>query len=283
MNDIIIDRVKSYKAKTLEQEKDALREIIQEIALLGLWRAKFFEHAAFYGGTALRILYGLDRFSEDLDFTLLRPHPNFKLATYCSGVREELAAYGLDAEVEQKVKKTQTTTESAFIKADTLIHLIKIGSPFRATKGELLKVKFEVDTSPAIGFATEVKQFFWPQACTVTRCDLPRLFAGKIHATFCRDRIANVKGRDFYDLLWYVGRGIKPNFVYLEAKLRQSGNWSEGEAFSTAVFRDWALERITNLDINAAKRDVARFLPDQRALEGWSRDMFKAAIERITA
>lgn len=282
MNDIIVERVKSYKTKTPEAEKDALREIIQEIALLGLWRAKFFEHAAFYGGTALRILYGLDRFSEDLDFTLLRSNPAFKLGTYCSGVREELAAYGFDAEVVQKVKRNQPSIDSAFIKADTLIHLIKIGSPFKATKGELLQVKFEVDTNPALGFLTEVKQFFWPQPFTVTTCDLPSLFAGKLHATFCRARITNVKGRDFYDLLWYVGRGVKPNFAYLEAKLRQSGNWSEQEAFSVAAFRSWALARLANLDIDAAKRDVARFLPDQRSIGGWSLDAFKAAIERIT-
>ncbi|MBM4253862.1 MAG: nucleotidyl transferase AbiEii/AbiGii toxin family protein [Deltaproteobacteria bacterium] len=282
MNDIIVDRVKSYRAKTPEQEKDALREIIQEITLLGLWRAKFFEHAAFYGGTALRILYGLDRFSEDLDFTLLRSDARFKLASYCSGVREELAAYGFEANVETKAKKTQTSTESAFVKADTLVHLIKIGSPFRATKGELLQVKFEVDTSPALGFATEVKQFFWPQAFTVTTFDLPSLFAGKLHATFCRDRITNVKGRDFYDLLWYVGRGVKPNLAYLEAKLRESGHLLRQEAFTAPAFRSWALARLEKLDIDAAKSDLQRFLPDQRSLEAWSPELFKAAIERIT-
>lgn len=283
MNDIIVERVKSYRAKTAEQEKDALREIIQEIALVGLWRAKFFEHAAFYGGTALRILYSLDRFSEDLDFTLLRPKADFTLAAYCSSVREELLAYGLDAEVERKEKKNQSSTESAFIKSDTLVHLIKIGSPFRATKGELLKVKFEVDTSPALGFATEVKQFFWPQAFSVTTCDLPSLFAGKLHAAFCRDRVVNVKGRDFYDLLWYVGRGIKPNYSYLEAKLRQSGNWPEQESFDIAAFSAWALSRLSQIDIDAAKRDVERFVPDPRVLAGWSREAFVAAIAKLSA
>jgi len=138
--------------------RQALGEIIQEIELLGLWRAKFFEHAAFYGGTALRILYGLDRFSEDLDFTLLAPAANFKLLTYCNSVREELAAYGFACEVEPKAKGTQTATESAFIKAETVVHQIKVGANIRGIKGELLKVKFEVDTSPAMGFNTQVKQ-----------------------------------------------------------------------------------------------------------------------------
>ena len=282
MNTIIIERFKKNRLKTAAQEKDALREIIQEIALLGLWRAKFFEHAAFYGGTALRILYGLDRFSEDLDFTLLAPAANFKLLTYCNSVREELAAYGFACEVEPKAKGTQTATESAFIKADTVVHQIKVGANFRGIKGELLKVKFEVDTSPAMGFNTQVKQFFWPQAFSVNTCDLPSLFAGKLHATFCRERVTNVKGRDFYDLIWYVGRGIQPNYRYLEAKLRQSGNWLEDQPFDAAAFRTWALAKLGTLDIEAAKRDVERFVPDQRVLDGWSRELFYAAIERIT-
>lgn len=282
MNEIIKQRFRMYPIKTAEHEKDALREIIQEIALLGLWRAKFFEHAAFYGGTALRILYGLDRFSEDLDFTLLVPNSDFKLQPYCNGVREELVAYGFTAEVETKDKKTQTTTDSAFIKADTAIHLIKVGAKFKATKGELLKVKFEVDTFPALGYQTEAKQFFWPQAFSVNTCNLPSLFAGKLHATFCRDRIANVKGRDFYDLIWYVGRGVKPNFTYLEAKLRQSENWPKDQPFNAATFRKWAIAKIENLDIAAAKRDVERFIPDRAILDGWSRELFIAAIERIS-
>ncbi len=281
MNEIIKERFKAYRSKTEEQEKDALREIIQEIALLGLWRAKFFEHSAFYGGTALRILYGLDRFSEDLDFTLLSKRADFRLMPYCNSVRDELAAYGFVAEVEVKDKKLQTATESAFIKADTLVHLIKVGAKSKAVKGQLLKVKFEVDTLPALGFQTEVKQFFWPQAFSVNTCDLPSLFAGKLHATFCRERVTNVKGRDFYDLIWYVGRGVKPNFRYLEAKLKQSGNWPKEQPFDTAAFRLWALAKIEKLDIAAAKRDVERFLPDQRVLDAWSRELFNAAIERI--
>src|SRR5690606_2410236 len=197
---------RQYNAKTPEQEKDALREIIQEIALLGLWRGKFFESAAFYGGTSLRILYGLDRFSEDLDFTLLAPQGNFNLSSYLGSVRTELTAFGFDVTVESKEKKTLTPIDSAFIKAGTATHLLKVGSSFKATKSELLKVKLEVDLNPAAGFGTEAKQFFWPQAFSVTTCDLPSLCAGKLHATFCRERIRNVKGRDFYDFLWYVGR-----------------------------------------------------------------------------
>ncbi len=281
MNDVVIQRFKAFKAKTLEQEKDALREIIQEIALLGLWRGKFFEHAAFYGGTALRILYGLDRFSEDLDFTLLEREKGFKLESYCRAVREELTAFGFDVEVEVKDKKTQTPGESAFVKADTTVHLIKVGAKARAIKGELLKVKFETDVDPAPGFKTEAKQFFWPQPFSVTTCDLPSLFAGKLHATFCRERVQNVKGRDFYDFLWYVGRDIKPNYIYLEQKLRQSGHWPKEKNFDTVSFRGWAKVRFENFDVSAAKRNVERFLPNPKVLDGWSKDVFLAALERI--
>lgn len=281
MNEVVKQRFKQFNLKTAEQEKDALREIIQEIALLGLWRGKFFEHAAFYGGTSLRILYGLDRFSEDLDFTLLKPDQEFKLAPYLRAVREGLAAFGFEATVDTKGKTTVTAVESAFIKADTTVHLIKVGSKLRATKGELLKVKFEVDINPALGFATEAKQFFWPQPFSVTTCDLPSLFAGKIHATFCRDRVRNIKGRDFYDFLWYIGRNVAPNYLYLEQKLRQSGHWRQDEPFSAVAFKKWARTRIERLDIQAAKADVERFVATPRVLDGWSKEAFLAAIDRL--
>jgi hypothetical protein len=281
MNDVVTQRFRQLNAKTPEQEKHALREIIQEIALLGLWRAKFFEHAAFYGGTALRILYGLDRFSEDLDFTLLKTNPKFTLKQYLGAVRDELVAFGFDVAVDAKEKSAVSVVESAFIKADTTVHLIKVGAKSRATRGELLKVKFEVDIDPAPGFETEVKQFFWPQPFSVTTCDLPSLFAGKLHATFCRERVKNVKGRDFYDFLWYVGRGVKPNYPYLEQKLKQSGHWQGGEAFSPAAFKKWARQRIGEIDVEAAKADVERFLADPRALEGWSKEAFLAAVDRL--
>lgn len=281
MNEVIKQRFKRYAAKTLEHEKDALREIIQEIALLGLWRAKFFEHAAFYGGTSLRILYGLDRFSEDLDFTLLAPDVTFKLTPYLRAVRDELTALGFEVAVESKEKKTVTPVESAFIKADTAVHLIKVGSKSRSTKGELLKVKFEADVNPAMGFETEAKQFFWPQPFSVTTCDLPSLLAGKLHAAFCRDRVRNVKGRDFYDLLWYVARNVKPNYTYLELKLKQSGHWPDDAPFDASVFKTWARTRLETLDVEAAKKDVERFIANPNVLSGWSKAAFLAAVDRL--
>lgn len=281
MNEFVKERLKSYRAKTAQQEKAALREIIQEITLLGLWRGKFFEHAAFYGGTALRILYQLDRFSEDLDFTALSKTNGNVLDRYLHAVRSELEACGFDVKVEKKPKSTNSTIDSAFVKADTEVHMIAVGSNFHAQKGELLKVKFEIDTDPAQGFTTEAKPFFWPQVFSVLTCDLPSLFAGKLHATFCRKRVNNIKGRDWYDFLWYVARDIKPNYIYLESKLRQSGNWPASSDFTPDAFKEWAKDQLTNVDFETAKQDVRRFIANQRSLDGWSKDAFRAAIDGL--
>lgn len=249
--------------------------------MLGLWRSKFFEHAAFYGGTALRILYNLDRFSEDLDFTAIMPRKEGHLGAYVQAVKSELTAYGFDVIVERKALSKGSTTESAFVKANTESHLIAIGSKFQAHKGELLKVKFEIDLDPAMGFTTEAKPFFWPQVFSVLTCDLPSLFAGKLHAAFCRKRVRNIKGRDWYDFLWYVSRGVQPNYIYLENKLRQSNNWPEDTPFNPQAFKIWAKELLTNLDIDAAKQDVMRFIGDPRKLDGWNKEIFIAAIDRL--
>jgi predicted nucleotidyltransferase component of viral defense system len=281
MNNLVKDRLKTYGA-TPDLEKQGLREIIQEIALLGLWRGKFFEHAAFYGGTALRILYRLDRFSEDLDFTLTKPDKKFDLSSYLKAVQTELLAYGFATTVEKVAKTQKSAIESAFIKADTQIHLLHVGSKNRVSSGELLKVKLDVDTDPALGFRTNAEAFFWPQVFSVTTCDLPSLLAGKLHAAFCRKSVQNVKGRDWYDLLWYVARDSKPNYNYLESKLRQTGHWPDGKAFTPKAFLGWASEKVGQLDIEAAKRDVVRFLPDPRAIDGWSRDAFIAALRRFS-
>ncbi|MBZ0187582.1 MAG: nucleotidyl transferase AbiEii/AbiGii toxin family protein, partial [Candidatus Obscuribacterales bacterium] len=166
MNPAILSMLERYKCVTIQDYANALKEIMQEIALLGLWRSKFFEHAAFYGGTALRILYGLDRFSEDLDFSLLEPQSDFNLKTYIAAVESELISMGFRVTVEEREKNVSTAIESAFIKADTKEHLIKITVPEtiadRVQKNKVMKVRFEVDTDPPGGFNTEVKILLQP-------------------------------------------------------------------------------------------------------------------------
>lgn len=279
MSDLIKQRIKASGAKSVEQELNVLREIIQEIALLGLWRSKFFENAAFYGGTALRILYGLDRFSEYLDFTLKEKDKDFNIEKYGAAIVKELSSYDFEASFEKKQKSTISPIESAFIKADTQISFLVASSKYKPQKGSLIKVKIEVDTDAIEGFETEAKQFFWPQAFAVLTCDKPSLMAGKLHATFCRGQRNNVKGRDWYDFLWYTGQGISPNWLYLEAKMRDSKHWTG--VFSPLEFCSWAKEQVMSLDIKAAKRDVERFIPEPSRLDGWSKDLFIAAIDRL--
>lgn len=281
MNEIILNRLKNYKIGNIDDQKLALREIIQEITLAGLWRSKFFEKAAFYGGTALRILYGLDRFSEDLDFTLLEPQSNFSLNHYNSAILNELSAYDFEVSIENYPKRS--AIESAFVKANTQLHLIKIYSAFKVAKKELLQIKYEIDTEPALNFETETKQHFWPFQFSVRTCNLSSLFAGKIHAILCRKRLHNIKGRDWYDFLWYTGRGSKVNLYYLDKKLRQSGEWKRKEILDLSSLKEMLISQINNLDIKAAKNDIYRFIRDKERLEAWSREAFQEAVKRISS
>ena len=280
MSDLILARMKSFQCKTLEHERQAMREIIQEATLAGLWRSKFFEHGAFYGGTALRILHGLDRFSEDLDFTLLGPKANFQLKSYLNAVSDELKAIGFDVTVESK--KEGSKIDSAFVKAGTMQHLLMIKSPFKTHRDEMLNVKIEIDTDPAFGFSTEAKTLNWPYLFSVVACDLPSLFAGKIHALLCRPRVRNIKGRDWYDLLWYLSRKIPFKCTYLELKLIQSGVYSAGDPFDARTVIKLIHEKIDGLDIAAAKRDVARFIAHPERLDGWTIENLKQASSALT-
>ena len=208
MNDSVQSMLEKYKPRSEQDYTNALKEIIQEIALLGLWRSKFYEHAAFYGGSALRILYQLNRFSEDLDFSLLKPDPEFTLAPYNQSICDELNAFGFTVEVKTKEKQVNTSIESAFIKANTKTQLMMIHAPqslIQQTHGmHQLKIKMEVDTDPPAGFQTEVKTLLQPIPFSVKTYTLPDLFAGKIHALLCRPWKIRVKGRDWYDFIWYI-------------------------------------------------------------------------------
>ncbi len=168
MHDAIARMLSKYECRVLNDYTNALREILQEVALLGLWRAKFFEKAAFYGGTALRVLYGLDRFSEDMDFSLLEPLDTFDLAGYTAFLRKETEAFGFDVRVEKVDKAVQTPSQSAFLKVNTRNQLVVIETQRQilqaVPKGQVLKIKLEVDTDPP-NRAPEGEQAFGRAAC----------------------------------------------------------------------------------------------------------------------
>lgn len=277
MNPAIGQMLKRYTIREASEYEYALREIIQEIALLGLWRAKFFEHAAFYGGTALRIFYGLDRFSEDLDFTLLKPQKHFNLALYNQEVVEALQAFGFTVSVEEKKKTKETAIQSAFIKADTLLY--DIGVVIKP--GKKLKIKFEVDTQPPSSFATEVKLILQPTEFYVKLVAPADLLAGKLHAVLCRRWQQRVKGRDWYDLVWFIKQDIPVHLAHLKARMVQSGHLEANVPFTETTFRALLKERVNTLDIELAKRDIAPFLKESARLDIWSKAFFMDVVSRV--
>ena len=285
MHEAVTSMLAKYEPKSVDDSVRALREIIQEVALLGLWRAKFFEHAAFYGGTALRILYGLDRFSEDLDFSLLAPSPDFNLARYSASLEEELLAFGFNVRVEMVDKAVESAVQSAFLKANTRNELLVIEAGEELTgqvaAGQVLKVKIEVDTDPPPGFSTSTRYLLQPIPFAVRSYSLPDLFAGKMHAILFRKWKNRVKGRDWYDLVWYAANHPQLNLGHLEQRMRQTGHWSGELSLSPVAFSDLLFEAIDRLDVNQARKDVAPFVKDQQMLALWSHDFFSDVASRI--
>jgi len=274
-----------YNPKTALDFENALKEIIQEITLAGLARSHFFDKAAFYGGTALRIFFGLPRFSEDLDFTLLSMQSDFSLKPYFSSVKETLASFGLEVEVEKVEKKISTDVESAFLKANTKIHFLKIdaGKQFagKIQDNKKISIKFEVDTTPPLGFETEVQSLPPPITAAVKVLKPSHLFAGKMHAILFRQWKNRVKGRDFYDLLWYLGQQIPLNLTYLESKMRDGGKWSESRNMTKEDLMQILQKRIQEIDLASAGADVAAFIRDPMEISGWNQELFLSAIQKL--
>ncbi len=285
MNAAIEKMLAKYDCHRAEDTVQALREIMQEIALLGLWRSKFFERAAFYGDTALRILYGLDRFSEDLDFSLLEPGPNFDLKTYSQALEKELAAFGFDVRVEERNKVIETAVQSAFLKADTVNQLLVIQAHEDVVRqipsGLIIRIKVEVDTDPPGGFETESKYLLQPIPFSVRSYTLPDLFAGKMHALLCRRWKNLVKGRDWYDLVWYCTHHPQLHLAHLEERMRQSGHYSLEKKLSQVDFVGFIEQCIVDVDIDQAKKEVLPFVEQPEALDVWSKEFFMDIVKRI--
>ncbi len=277
--------IAKYSPTTAHEFENALKEVIQEITLAGLARANFFDKAAFYGGTALRIFYRLPRFSEDLDFTLLSAQPHFSLRPYFNSVSETLKSFGLEVEIEEIEKKATSVVESAFLKANTRIHVMKIeaGKIFadRIQGNKKMTVKFEVDTTPPLGFQTEIQVLPPPITASVRILKPSYLFAGKMHAILFRKWKDRIKGRDFYDLLWYLGQDIPINLKYLEAKMRDGKAWTESRELTRDDLLQILKARIKTINFKNAAQDVSAFIKDPDELTGWSQEMFLSAVEKI--
>jgi predicted nucleotidyltransferase component of viral defense system len=275
--------LEEYEPKTQAQVEQAFREIMQEIALAGLQRSGFFEKAAFYGGTALRLFYGLDRFSEDLDFSLLEVNPDFSLKPYLEGVITEFSALGMQVSVKEKVKTKQTNIDSAFLKSDTVWkELIVEGVVPQAGIGirPSIQIKIEVDTHPPLGFETEEKLLLKPFSFYVKCFKLPDLFAGKMHALLFRKWQQRVKGRDWYDMEWYIKKGVPLHLDHFLLRACNSGDWNE-KTITQNKFTQLIKDKITNVSFKAIREDIVRFIRDDKGLEIWSADYFGDLIEKI--
>ncbi len=285
MNEAVRQMLAAYEVHSVQDSLWALREVMQEIALLGLWRGKFFEKAAFYGGTALRVLYGLDRYSEDLDFSLLKKGDVFDLADYSESLKRELASFGFAVEIEGRKKQAQTAVQSAFLKADTRTQMITVeferGLVQQIPRNQVLKIKLEVDTDPPPGFSTEVRYLLRPVPFAVRTFSLPDLFAGKMHAVLCREWKSRVKGRDWYDLVWFAAYHPELHLSHLEQRMRQTGHWEVAAPLTAGDLRDLLSKRIEKVDIDQIRREVEPFVKDAAALAVWSKEFFLDVASRI--
>ena len=285
MNEAVATMLERYENHSLEDHLQALREILQEIALLGLWRSKFFDKAAFYGGTALRILYGLDRFSEHMDFSLLSPMDDFDLSAYTTALQKELAAFGFDVRIDRRGKSAESAIQSAFLKTNTLNQLLVIETSEELLKtvhrGQILKIKLEIDTDPPPEFETHTRYLLQPIPFAVRTYKLPDLFAGKMHAILCRKWKTRVKGRDWYDLVWYAANHPRLHLAHLEQRMRQSGHWKSQEQLSPEMFKQLFHRAVDKLVVEQARREVEAFIRDRRSLAVWSRKLFHDIADRI--
>jgi len=276
--DIIQERLTRERPATAAKEHYLLREILQEIALSGLARGGFFEQAAFHGGSSLRILHGLRRFSEDLDFILKRPNAAFAWSRFAEALQDELSLFGVTLEV--KDRSEVKTVKALFLKDQSLGKVLRLRYPLRPE--QKLTIKLEIDTRPPAGSGFETRYVNFPVPFSLLAQDLASGFAMKLHALLCRPY---VKGRDWFDLLWYVQRRVLPNTLVLDHALAQQGPW---QGAAPGVDGDWLerelLRKIVALDWAAVRRDVERFLdePERRGLAAWGVQFFSSQVEVLT-
>lgn len=287
MDTIIEQMLKVYKTETLYDKKNAMKEAMQEIVLCGLSRGGFFKEAAFYGGTALRIFHGLDRFSENLDFSLISSNENFDLKEYFPVLEKEVKAYGLNVTISEKKKTKDSQILSAFLKGNTKEHMLVFYPDdvkgVNVAANELVKIKFEVDINPPAEATYEHKYRLLPVPYEVRLYDIPSLFAGKIHAVLCRNWQQRVKGRDLYDYIFYLTRKAEVNQKHLRERLLQTGHIKENDACSLDDIKQMLYKRFDAIDYKQAKEDAEAFIRDIYVLDIWSADFFKQITEGLKA
>lgn len=271
MNELYNQMLSVYDLTTEQQKRNAIFEVNQQVILAGLYNGGFFDVAAFYGGTCLRIFYGLERFSEDMDFSLLAPNDDFNFTQYFQPIIDEFAMMGREVEIRKKEKRNFGKVESAFLKDNTDIYDVT----FQTEKS--VKIKIEVDTEPPLKFSTEQKLLLLPESF-MTRCfTLPDLFAGKMHALTYRAWKNRVKGRDWYDFEWYIRHNTPLDFTHLRERALQFN----GEDITKESFLDRLKHRLATADINQVKADVRPFIRNEKEMDIWTNDYFLQLSDKI--
>ncbi len=277
---IIEDRIRKYSPESKREELNVIKEIAQEITLQALSRSNFFKHGAFQGGTCLRIVYGLPRFSEDLDFVLFEPNPNFVWGPYFNELKLEFESFGFSIEAADR-SQAGNAVKKAFLKENSFGQVLDLVYARNRSDEQTIKIKLEVDTNPPAGSTFETKLAKFPFPFSIVTQTLPSLFAGKVHALLAREYI---KGRDWFDLTWYVTRNALINYSLLNEALYQQGPWSQQDL---NVDKDWVLEslrgKIRSIDWNLARKDVEGFLKPRELMstELWSSDFFEEFIQTM--
>jgi predicted nucleotidyltransferase component of viral defense system len=280
---MIKEWIQQYKTANMQEATAALREIMQEVALAGLQRAGFFEKAAFYGGTALRIFHGLNRFSKDLDFSLLEKNTNFSLEPFFEGIITEFNSLGMQVTIQEKKKTTATNNDSAFLKTDTTLKEILLEAAIHQTGVGILpqiKIKIEVDTYPPGAFETEEKLLLRPFSCYIKCFSLPDLFAGKIHALLYRNWKQRVKGRDWYDAEWFIKKGIPLNLSHFVERAKDSGHCLTDGITHEQLYH-LLVTKADMVNFSHIRDDIERFIPDTTPISIWSPQYFKDLFNKI--
>lgn len=271
MNDIYQNMLSAYDLSTEQLKRNAQYEISQQVVLAGLYRGGFFKSAAFYGGTCLRIFHGLNRFSEDMDFSLVAPDNDFHIEKYFPNIEDEFALLGRKVEVKKKEKRAFGKVESAFLKDNTEV----VDISFQTEKS--IKIKIEVDTDPPLHFQTEEKLLLLPFSFMVRCFTLSDLYAGKMHALLFRSWKHRVKGRDWYDFEWYVRHNVPLDFAHLQERTRQFN----GLEMSKQDFLERLKDRLSSTNIGQVKQDVLPFMKNREETAIWTNDYFVQLAERI--
>ena len=281
---IIDQMLEQYELKTNYDRKNAIKEIIQEITLYSLAESNFFKEVAFYGKTALRIFYGLDRFSEDLDFSLTTKNENFNFSDFLPTVEKHLKSFGITVEIIEKEKTSDSNIKSAFIKGNTRTQLFTFYGQTNFSgiqNNEKIKVKFELDVNPPNYAQFETKYRLLPSPYEIKLYKPSSLFAGKIHAVVCRSWKNRVKGRDLYDYIFYITKKIPVNIKHLRERFIQTDFLNEEDELTLDKLKVILKKHFDEIDYNSAKEDVMPFIKDPSKLKIWSADFFKQITDNL--